>query len=77
MTIPEALIIPVLGKPTWPSANFMTEANAQSELKEQLLSLVADRLMTGEVLISEAHFQQVMEEGFEALSGRKNVILDV
>ena len=47
----------------------MTEANAQSELKEQLLSLVADRLMTGEVLISEAHFQQVMEEGFEALSG--------
>ena len=47
----------------------MAESSARAELKDQLLSLVADRLMTGEVLISEAHFQQVMGEGFEALSG--------
>lgn len=47
----------------------MTESSARAELKDQLLSLVADRPMTGEVLISEAHFQQVMGEGFEVLSG--------
>ena len=37
-------------------------------LREQLLELVADRLNAGEILITQAHFQQTMEEGYRALT---------
>ncbi len=45
----------------------MTEMQESAELKNQVLALVADRLSSGEVLISEAQFQQAMEEGYAEL----------
>ena len=39
------------------------------EMRDQLLSLVADRLAAGETLVSDAHFQKVLEEGYQTLVG--------
>ena len=37
-------------------------------LRDQLLGVVADRLNSGETLITEAHFQKALEEGYHALT---------
>ena len=38
------------------------------ELRDRLFALIADRLNTGQALISEAHFEKAMAEGYQALT---------
>tara|TARA_Y100001960_G_scaffold286849_1_gene324484 strand:+ start:227 stop:523 length:297 start_codon:yes stop_codon:yes gene_type:complete len=38
------------------------------DLKDQILSVIGDRLNTGEVLLSESQFVAAMEEGFRTVS---------
>ena len=40
-----------------------------AEIRDQLLTLTVDRLSTGATLITEAHFQGAMQEGFQAFTG--------
>jgi hypothetical protein len=41
----------------------------KSELRDQLLARVSERLQGGEVLVSNAHFQKAFEEEYQLLSG--------
>lgn len=40
-----------------------------NQLRDQLLSRVSERLQSGEVLVSNAHFQKAFEEEYQALNG--------
>lgn len=40
-----------------------------NQLRDQLLSRVSERLQSGEVLVSNAHFQKAFEEEYRALNG--------
>lgn len=40
-----------------------------SQLRNQLLARVSERLQSGEVLVSNAHFQKAFEEEYQALNG--------
>ena len=40
-----------------------------SDLRDELIALLGDRLVAGEALISPAQFQEALEEGYQTLQG--------
>ena len=54
--------------PSQPQPGLAESPLLPGELRDQLLMLVADRLAVGEILITAAHFQKAMEEGYQTLT---------
>ena len=50
-------------------AGLAEDPNLPADTRDQLLALSVDRLGIGATLITDAHFQGAMEEGFQALTG--------
>ena len=56
------------------TAGLAEDPNLPADTRDQLLALSVDRLGIGATLITDAHFQVAMEEGFEALTRQFYVV---